>query len=128
MDNKLSEVMNSTMGSIKDLVAVNNIVGEPINTPDGLTLVPVSKLSFAFGGGGGDYPANTNRAAFGAGSAAGVKIEPIGFLVIKEGSVRMLNVTPPAKTSFDRAIDMVPEVLDRVEQIADKKKGLKTEI
>lgn len=122
MDNKLSEVMNSTMGSIKDLVAVNNIVGEPINTPDGITLVPVSKLSFAFGGGGGDYPANTNRSVFGAGSAAGVKIEPIGFLVIKDGSVRMLNVAPQAKTSFDRAIDMVPEVLDRVEKITDRKK------
>lgn len=122
MDNKLNELMNSSMSSIKDLVAVNNIVGEPIHTPDGITLVPVSKLSCGFGGGGGDYPANTNRSAFGAGSAAAVKIEPIGFLVIKEGSVRMLNVAPPAKTGFDRAIDMLPDVLDRVEQLVDKKK------
>lgn len=119
-NNKLSEMMQSTMNSIKNLVEVNNIVGEPIYTPDGMTLIPVSRVSFGFGGAGGDMPGNKEN--FGGGSAAGVKIEPIGFLVVKEGSVKMVNVTPPAKNSMDRMLDLVPQVLDKVEQITDKKK------
>ena len=105
-NNKLSEMMQSTMSNIKNLVEVNNIVGEPIVTPDGLTIIPVSRLSFGYGGG----------------SAAGVKIEPIGFLVVKEGSVRMINVAPPAKTSVDRMLDLVPDVMDKIESISTKNK------
>lgn len=120
MDNSLSELMNSTLSNIEDLVKVNNIVGEPIVTPDGITLIPVSKVSFGFGGGGGDFQ-NGSRGNFGGGSAAGVKIEPIGFLVIKDGSVRMVNITP-AKNSVDKALELVPQVLDRVDRFIDDKK------
>ena len=102
--------MQSTMSSIKDLVEVNNIVGEPIVTPDGQTIIPVSKLSFGFGGAGGDSL---------GGSAAAVKIEPIGFLVVKDDGVRMINVAPPAKNGVDRIIDMVPDVMDKIESIAN---------
>lgn len=118
MENKMSEMMQSTMSNIKDLVEVNNIVGEPIVTPDGITLVPVSKLSMAFGGGGGEAP--SNRTSYGGGSAAGVKIEPIGFLVVKDGSVSMLNIAPPAKNSLDRALDLMPQVVDKVDALIDK--------
>ncbi len=120
MDNKLGELMNTTMSNIEELVKVNNVVGEPIVTPDGITLIPISKVSFGFGGGGGDAK-NSGRDSFSAGSAAGVKIEPVGFLVIKDGGVRMVNVMPPAKTSIDRALDLVPQVLDKVDQFIDKK-------
>ena len=123
MDNKLSEVMQSTMSSIKKMVEVNNVVGEPITTPDGITLVPLSKLSFGFGGGGGDFPGKSDKNAFGAGSAAGVKLEPVGFLVVKEGSVRMLNVMPPASTSLDRILDLVPQVMDKVDALISRNSG-----
>ena len=113
-------MMHSTMNSIKNLVEVNNIVGEPIYTPDGITLIPVSRVSFGFGGAGGDMSGNKEN--FGGGSAAAVKIDPIGFLVVKDGSVKMVNAAPPAKNSMDRMLDLVPQVLDRVEQIAEKKK------
>ena len=105
MENKLSELMQSTMSNIKNMVEVNNIVGEPIITPDGITLVPVSKLSFGFGGG----------------SAAGVKIEPMGFLVVKGDSVRMVNVLPPAQNTVDRILDLAPQVMDKVDQYISKK-------
>ena len=105
MENKLSELMQSTMSNIKNMVEVNNIVGEPIITPDGITLVPVSKLSFGFGGG----------------SAAGVKIEPMGFLVVKGDSVRMVNVLPPAQNTVDRLLDLAPQVMDKVDQYISKK-------
>lgn len=113
--------MQSTMSSIKNLVEVNNIVGEPIVTPDGQTIIPVSKLSFGFGGAGGDS-LGSSKEGYGGGSAVGVKIEPIGFLVIKDGGVRMINVEPQAKNGVDRVIDMMPDVMDRVENIANNVK------
>lgn len=112
-------MMQQTMKSIKNLVEVNNIVGEPITTPDGLTIIPVSKLSFGFGGAGGDQ-LGSSKQGYGGGSAAGVKIEPIGFLVVKDGSVRMVNITPPAQSGVDRIIDMVPDVMDRIESFTKK--------
>ena len=115
MENKLSELMQSTMSNIKNMVEVNNII-----TPDGITLVPVSKLSFGFGGGGGDLTGKT-PAGFGGGSAAGVKIEPMGFLVVKGDSVRMVNVLPPAQNTVDRILDLAPQVMDKVDQYISKK-------
>lgn len=120
-NNKLSEMMQSTMSSIKNLVEVNNIVGEPILTPDGLTIIPVSKLSFGFGGAGGDSLGNSKQ-GYGGGSAGAVKIEPIGFLVVKDGSVRMVNVSMPAQSGLDRIVDMVPQVMDRIENMTNKNK------
>ncbi len=113
--------MQSTMSNIKNMVEVNNIVGEPIVTPDGITLVPVSKLSFGFGGGGGDLSAKTNPTGFGGGSAAAVKIEPMGFLVVKGDSVRMLNVLPPAQNTVDRVLELAPQIMDKVDQYISKK-------
>lgn len=121
MENKLSELMQSTMSNIKNMVEVNNIVGEPIVTPDGITLVPVSKLSFGFGGGGSDLSAKTNPTGFGGGSAAGVKIEPMGFLVVKGDSVRMVNVMPPAQNTVDRVLELAPQIIDKVDQYITKK-------
>ena len=118
MENRLNDIMQTTMTDIKNMVEVNNIVGNPIITADGITLVPVSKLSFAFGGGGGEGKEKQNN--FGGGSAAGAKIEPLGFLVIKEGGVRMLNVQPPAQNSVERVLDLVPQVMDTVETLIDK--------
>lgn len=118
MENRLNDIMQTTMSDIKNMVEVNNIVGSPIITAEGITLVPVSKLSFAFGGGGGEGKEKQNN--FGGGSAAGAKIEPLGFLVIKEGGVRMLNVQPPAQNSVERVLDLVPQVMDTVETLIDK--------
>ena len=118
MENRLNDIMQTTMNDIKNMVEVNNIVGNPIFTPEGITLVPVSKLSFAFGGGGGEGKEKQN--SFGGGSAAGAKISPIGFLVIKDGGVKLLNVQPPAQNSVERVLDLVPQVIDSVEALIDK--------
>lgn len=118
MENKLNQIMQTTMTDIKNMAEVNNIVGTPILTADGITLVPLSKMSFAFGGGGGE--GNEKQSNFGGGSAAGAKIEPIGFLVIKEGGVKMLNVQPPAQNSVERVLDLVPQVIDSVETLIDR--------
>ena len=125
MDNKekkspLSGLMESTMAKVHEMVDTNTIVGQPITTPDGVTLIPISKVSFGFGGGGGDYGKNA-KDGFGGGSAAGVKISPVAFLVVKDGSVRMMPVTVPPTSTMERVVELVPEIMDKVEKHFDKK-------
>lgn len=121
-NNPISNLMQSTMENVKNMLKVDTVVGDPIVTPDGITLVPISKVSVAFGGGGVEFGAKKGGAdkPYGGGNATGVKIEPIGFLVIKEGTVRMINVMPPASNTVDRIIDLVPQVMDRVDAFIDK--------
>lgn len=119
--NNLSDLMRSTMEKVHEMVDTNNIVGQPIVTPDGVTLIPISKVSFGFGGGGGEYGKSTQ--GFGGGSGGGVKIDPVAFLVIKDGITRVMPVAIPPASTVDRVIDMVPEVMDKVEKYFDKKKA-----
>ena len=119
--NSISAMMEASMGKIREMVDSNTVVGEPITTADGVTLIPVSRLSFGFGCGGGDY--GKNQSSSGAGCGAGVRVEPMAFLVVKDGVTRMLPVGTPAITTVDRVIEMVPELFDRVESIVEKKRG-----
>lgn len=118
--NSISAMMEASMGKIREMVDSNTVVGEPITTVDGVTLIPVSRLSFGFGCGGGDYGKQQDK--LGAGAAAGVRVEPMAFLVVKDGVTRMLPVGTPAITTVDRIVEMVPQVMDRVEGFIDKKR------
>ena len=122
-NNSLTELMEASMSKIRDMVDSNTIIGEPIQTPDGVTLIPVSRLSFGFGCGGGDY--GKQAPEFGGASTAGVKVEPVAFLVVKDGVTRVMPVALPAVGTVDRVIDLVPQVMDRVENFIDKKKAAK---
>ena len=125
MDEKrtpLSDLMNATMDKVRQMADTNTIVGQPISTPDGVTLIPISKVSVAFGGGGGDYGKSQSKDNFGGGSDAGVKIDPVAFLVIKDGTTRVLPVTIPPASAVGRIVEMVPDVMDRVEKYMDNKK------
>ena len=119
--NAITAVMEASMAKIREMVDSNTIVGEPITTPDGVTLIPISRLSYGFGCGGGDY--GKNQTSTGAGCGAGVRVEPMAFLVVKDGVTRMLPVGTPAITTVDRVIEMVPEMFDRVESLVEKKRG-----
>ena len=119
--NDLKSMMVESMEKVKEMVDANNIVGEPITTPDGVTLIPISRLSFGFGCGGGDYGKQAPK--FGGASTAGVKVEPVAFLVVKDGVTRVMPVALPAVGTVDRVIEMVPELLDRVEGFVDKKRN-----
>ena len=118
--NAISAMMEASMGKIREMVDSNTVVGETIVTADGVTLIPVSRLSFGFGCGGGDYGKQPDK--LGAGAAAGVRVEPMAFLVVKDGVTRMLPVGTPAITTVDRIVEMVPQVMDRVEGFIDKKR------
>lgn len=120
----LRDVMNSTMEKVREMVDANNIVGAPITTPDGVTLIPISRVSFGFGSGGGDYgkPGQNN---FGGGGGAGVKIDPVAFLVIKDGTTRVMPVAVPPVSTVDRIVDMAPDIVDKIGKFFDKKTGTK---
>ena len=113
------------MEKIHEMVDTNTIVGQPITTPDGVTLIPISKVSFGFGSGGADY-GKVQPKDFGGAAGAGVKIDPVAFLVIKEGTTRVLPVAVPASTTLDRVVEMVPDLMDKVEKYFDKKKEEET--
>lgn len=118
-NSNLGSLMGVTMEKIREMVDVDTVVGTPVTTPDGITIIPVSKVSYAFGGGGSDFPVK-EKSGFGGGSGAGVRIEPLGFLVVKDGNVRMINVTPPAANTVDRVIEKAPELIEMVEGLISK--------
>jgi sporulation protein YtfJ len=122
----IGELMETTMQKIREMVDVNTIVGEPISTADGSTIIPVSKVSFGFASGGADYQGKnqqpTKDNAFGGGAGAGVTIVPVAFLIVKDESVKLLHVAPPVTTTIDRVIETVPEVIDRVSDFIKKGK------
>ena len=118
----ISSLMETTMSKIRDMVDVNTVVGAPITTPDGITVIPVSRISYAFATGGSDFRVK-EKPAFGGGNGAGVKIEPVGFLVVKEGNVRMVGITPPANNSIDRVIEKAPDLMDNIESFLKKRKS-----
>ena len=124
-NNPVGGLMQTTMENVKNILKVDTVVGDPIYTPDGITLVPISKISVGFGGGGVEFNSGKTGADrhYGGGNATGVQIAPIGFLVIKDGVVRMINVTPPASNTVDRIIDLVPQVMDRVDSFIEKQKS-----
>lgn len=129
MEHPLSDMMTNSMSKIKDMIDVNTVVGSPITTPGGVTIIPVTKVSIGYGGGGSDFatknmPANRDN-SFGGGAGAGIKITPVAFLVIRGENVRMLPVAEPASTSVDRLIELLPDLLERARHILRKRKPQK---
>ena len=119
----ISDLMETTMQKVREMIDANMIVGEPISTADGITLIPVSKLSFGFAGGGSDFAKKPEPSdAFGGGIGAGVNVVPIAFIIVKGDSVRLLHISPPAASTLDRVIETVPEVIDKISDFIDKKK------
>ena len=124
-------IMSSALQNIKEMVDVNTIIGNPVTCDDGTVIIPVSKVSFGFGAGGGEYgkaevKENGIHANFGGGSGAGVSISPVAFLVVGNGDVRMLTLSQ-SQSSFDRVIDMVPDVMNKVRDMVGGKKKTRRE-
>ena len=123
MSQTLPNMLENTIAKIREMIDVNSVVGQPITTGD-VTIIPISKVSVGFAGGGSDFVsknANKQENPFGGGAGGGVKVTPIAFLVIKDGSVRMLPVAAPANTTADRVVEMVPDVLDKVAAFLDSR-------
>ena len=122
----IESLMITSMTSIESMVDVNTIIGESIIAPDGSVIIPLSKVCFGFAAGGSEF--NTNKLSkysenaklpFGGGSGAGVHISPVGFLVMKDGNARVLNVN--GINVIDRAVDMIPDIINKLDGIINKK-------
>ena len=123
MSQNLPNMLESTIAKIREMVDVNSVIGEPI-TAGGVTIIPISKVSVGLGGGGSDFVSknlNKSENPFGGGVGAGIKVTPVAFLVIKEGSVRMLPVATPANTTADRLVEQVPDLLDKISAFIESK-------
>lgn len=115
------------MSKIKDMFDANTVIGDPIQTPEGVMIIPVSKVKVGYAGGGSDfapkgYPANKAN-AFGGGSGAAVTVTPVAFLVIKGESVRLMPVAEPASGTLERLVEMLPELIDQVSALTKKKEA-----
>ena len=126
-NNSLNELISTTMEHVRTMADANTIIGTPIQA-EGVTLIPVSRMSFGVAGGGTEFstkkqPAGDN--SFGGGSGASAKLEPVAFLVVREGSVKLLPVAPPPATTVDRVIDTVPEVVDKVTSFIESQQAKK---
>jgi sporulation protein YtfJ len=122
MSQKLPNMLENTIQKIREMVDVNSVIGNPITTPDGVTIIPVSKVSVGFGGGGSDFTTKnpgSGEMPFGGGAGGGVNVTPICFLIVKDGSVRMMPVAAPANTTADRIVEMVPDALDKIVSFID---------
>ena len=124
MRQNLPNMLENTIAKIREMVDVNSVIGTPITTPDGVTIIPVSKVSVGFGGGGSDF-SNMNPNAelpFGGGVGGGVKVSPIAFLIVKDGNVRMISIPEPANSTTERIVEMLPDTLDKLTAYLDSKK------
>ena len=129
-EQQVNNVLGNTIEKIKEVVDVNTAIGNPIQTADGTTIIPVSQVSYGFGSGGSDLPAKKAEAgkdSFLGGAGAGVTIKPIAFLVVSSSDVKIMQIEPYT-SAVDRAIEKVPEVMDKVSgMFPGKKKGKEAE-
>lgn len=122
MSQNLPEMLQGTISKIREMVDVNSVIGNPITTADGVTIIPVSKVSVGYGGGGSDFATkNAGKDPFGGGVGAGVTVTPICFLVVKDGNVRMMPVAAPANTTVDRLVEQIPDALDKLSAFLDSR-------
>lgn len=127
-EHQVNELLNVTMEKIKGMVDVNTVIGDPVTTPDGTTVIPVSKVSYGFASGGSDLPAKAQPAKglFLGGSGAGITINPVAFLVVSGDNVKVLQIEP-YMSSADRALEKVPDVVDKITSLFSKDKEDKKE-
>ncbi|MCI1951247.1 MAG: GerW family sporulation protein [Clostridiales bacterium] len=125
-EHPIEGLMGTTLEKIKQMVDINTIIGDPITSPDGTIIIPVSKISYGFASGGSDFASKvqTDKSFFGGGAGAGVTISPIAFITISNGNVKMLQIDP-YNSSADRIVGMVPDVVDKISSFVKESKEKK---
>ena len=114
-------ILASTIEKIRDLVDTSTIIGEAIYAEGGTTIIPVSKVTYGFASGGSDFPSKNNVELFGGAGGAGITINPVAFLVVKDGDVTIKHIVSN-DNAVERAVSLVPEMFDKVTKLTSKKK------
>ena len=115
-------LLGTTIEKVKDLVDVSTIIGEPVYTEAGLTIIPVSKVTYGFASGGTDVPTKGNKELFGGGGGAGITITPVAFLLISDGEVTIKHITA-YDNAAERMVSLVPDMFDKVTGLINKTKN-----
>ena len=123
-EHPINDLMGVTMEKIREMVDVNTIVGTPITCADGATIIPISKVSYGFASGGSDLPAKVEKDLFGGGSGAGISIQPVAFLVILNGEVKLMQLSIDASTP-NALINLVPDVMEKISGFMSSRNGKK---
>ena len=119
-----SGILGTAIDKIRDLVDVSTIVGEPVFSGEGITIIPVSKVTYGFASGGSDFPSKNNAELFGGGGGAGITISPVSLVVINNGNVTIKSV-PTGDNTAEKIVGLVPEVVDTVTGLLNKNKDAK---
>ncbi|MBD5143806.1 MAG: sporulation protein YtfJ [Oscillospiraceae bacterium] len=118
----INEFVGTSMDKIRSLIDSDTMMGNPITCGDGTTVIPVSKISVGFASGGSDIPTRTSKEYFAGGAGGGISVKPVGFLVIKDEQVRLMQMTMEAdKTNV--FMEKVPEIIDKISDIVSKGKN-----
>ena len=120
-DQSAEKILASTIEKVRDLVDVSTIIGEPIKVDDDVTIIPVSKVTYGFASGGSDFPSKNNVELFGGAGGGGISITPVAFIVIQDSKVRLMQINNYT-SSADRAIAMIPELVDKLTELTEAKK------
>lgn len=120
MNNNVEGLMGVSVDKIRELVDANTVIGTPIAIGDGITLIPVSKVSYGFASGGSDLPSKSNADLFGGGAGAGINITPVAFLTVKDGEINLLPVVSKPDT-VDRLVSLVPDAVNKASDLFKKK-------
>lgn len=128
--NKISELIKEALGSVREFLDANTVTGTPIETASGTVIIPISKISMGFAGGGNDYASKNatplHKNNFGGGGGTGVSVAPIGFLVVdSEGKVEMININNPGNdvgSSIESIVEKLPSIIGKLKTTLDKKK------
>lgn len=123
MSNSIEGILGVSMEKIREMVDVNTIIGDAITSPDGTTIIPVSKVSFGFASGGSDLPTQAAE-KFAGGAGAGVTVKPVAFIVItRDGDVKLMELGSNKPSAIEGVIDAIPNVVEKIKGfIGDKKK------
>jgi sporulation protein YtfJ len=126
-DNKVSEMLFGASENFRGMIDANSVIGEPITMDDGTLIVPISKVSFGFGGGGSEFDSkNTTDTRFGGGMGGGASVKAEAFLVINNGSVRLIPMGAES-SPIDKVIDLVPEIIGKVNGFISSRKEKKAD-
>ena len=115
-------LMETAMENIREMVEVNTIIGDAVETPNGTVIIPVSKMCCGFASGGTDFPSKSNQELFGGGGGAGIRISPVALLVVNNGSVSVKYINA-AEGSVERVIGMVPDIVDKATDVISQLKN-----
>ena len=133
-EHPIENLMMTAMSSLRDMIDVNTIVGDLVETQEGTSIIPISKVSFGFAAGGSEFNSKNNskdmqnaKLPFGGGSGAGVNISPAAFLVVTGDVVKLLTLDSN-NTALDRIIDLAPDVISKISNLVDKNMNKTTQI